>query len=466
MASRATRRLGAALGALALLAPMVWLWGFTVDDALITGRVAAHIARGIGHRFNVTGPVTDAVTPLGFAYLVAPFSGGTALGALRFTKWLGALAGLWAAAEIGCRVSGGPGSVRRFAVLLPLGLCAPLAAWCVAGMETGLIVALATAALGTHRVAPLAAGLAAALRPELFPWAMALAVGKALLGPRRGRALALAIGAVAAPSLLAVLVRLAVFGHPLPLAVWAKPSDFAHGLFYAAAALIWSGAPVLVLSSMPWRAFDGEDRVVLLAAAVHVLSLVLVGGDWMPLFRLFVPVLPGIFIVAGRIAGVAPAWATTARVALASAISGALLFDKGSVGRGVLRQRLELIANAAPALSGARRVAALDVGWVGAATEADIVDLAGVTDESIARLPGGHTSKRVPPRLLETRGVDAVALLARGEVSGDYRSAPWARAVEARVANEAAGLGFAVRAVLDLRGTPERYVVLRLQTRP
>jgi hypothetical protein len=53
-------------------------------------------------------------------------------------------------------------------------------------------------------------------------------------------------------------------------------------------------------------------------------------------------------------------------------------------------------------------VAALDIGWVGASTEASIVDLAGLTDASIAMLPGGHTSKRVDTSMLLDRGVDTV----------------------------------------------------------
>jgi hypothetical protein len=107
------------------------------------------------------------------------------------------------------------------------------------------------------------------------------------------------------------------------------------------------------------------------------------------------------------------------------------------------------------------------VGWVGAATDSDVVDLAGVTDETIGRLRGGHTSKRIPEALLEHRGVDAAVLLANGPVSAGYLpEAPWARAVEARVAREAAGLGFEPRASLELSGTAQRYVVLTVRGRP
>ena len=66
------------------------------------------------------------------------------------------------------------------------------------------------------------------------------------------------------------------------------------------------------------------------------------------------------------------------------------------------------MADARPLLEGASRVAALDVGWVGAATDADVVDLAGLTDPEIAALPGGHTSKRVDAMFLLARDPDVL----------------------------------------------------------
>jgi hypothetical protein len=94
-----------------------------------------------------------------------------------------------------------------------------------------------------------------------------------------------------------------------------------------------------------------------------------------------------------------------------------------------------------PWIASARVVAGLDVGWLGvAAPNAAIVDLAGVTDPSIARLPGGHTTKRLPEGLLDDRSVDAVVLLASpGDTTGAGRTAAsWQRGVEAVLArNEA-----------------------------
>jgi hypothetical protein len=107
----------------------------------------------------------------------------------------------------------------------------------------------------------------------------------------------------------------------------------------------------------------------------------------------------------------------------------------------------------------------VDVGWVGAATDATIVDLAGVTDVTVAARPGGHTSKRLPEGFLEQRGADAlVLLLAPGaEVATPWSRSPFARAVEHRVARQAAGLPFTVVAAPRLLGTEQKYLVLKLR---
>lgn len=464
--ARRRAALGTALGALAAAPLCAWLWGFTVDDALITARISTQIFRGIGHRFNAGGPVVDAVTPLGLPYLLAPFSRGDVLLMMHFAKWVGVLAWLASASWLGSRIARDEGRPWRFAVLVPLGLCAPLAAWSVSGMETGVIVALATFALSGGRAALPCAGLAAAWRPELIPWSVALATGRAVAKGRSVPGVARAAATVVAPSVVVAFARVVAFGHAVPLAVWAKPSDFAHGAYYVAAALLWTSAPALVVAPGAVRRLDRDTRAVLVAAVVHSLSLVVAGGDWMALFRLFVPVLPGLFLVGSRLIRVASPWASGARWVVATFASGALLFDKGAATRGVGTQRHELIERARPLLARAARVAALDVGWVGAATSSDVVDLAGVTDESVARLPGGHTSKRIPPLFLEQRGADTVVLLVDGPVPvSDWRRSPWARAVEARVAREAADLGFVLRGVLELRGTRQTYVVLGLQNR-
>src|SRR5689334_13669498 len=91
----------AAWGLAAALPGALLLRGFTVDDALITARIASHLAGGVGYRFNPSGPVVDAVTPLGYAHLLALGGEASPLGMLERGRALGLGAYLLAAALLG-----------------------------------------------------------------------------------------------------------------------------------------------------------------------------------------------------------------------------------------------------------------------------------------------------------------------------------------------------------------------------
>ena len=363
-----------ALGAACALVPALAMWGFTVDDALIPIRYAHHLAHGVGYRFDAQGPSTDGVTPLPWSFVLAPLAGGV----------------------LGARIGeGAEGRVRSglaATALLVMGLAFAIGAWAASGLETGVATALATLAV-TRSKRPLQvavlAGLAASLRPELVVWAVAIAAGTALAKGRvladeaaladqapRGRRGALVGAAVAfAPFAICAILRLAFFGRPAPLALWR-----ARGLALA----------------------------IVLAFAAHAATVAAAGGDWMPYARLLVPVAPSLVIAFVELAKVTkPAW-SAARLAAALLLGVLLAWRAAPAGRGVYHDRVDLIARARPELEAAHVVAALDIGWVSAATEARIVDLAGLTDPSIALLPGGHTSKRVDVSMLLDRGVDTV----------------------------------------------------------
>src|SRR5687768_2042879 len=94
-------RLGALLGAAAALIGVASGWGFSVDDALISLRVAQHLGLGHGYRFNVDGSSVDCVTPLGWAHLLAPFSSGDLYRNLNWVSAAGALAWIAAGALLG-----------------------------------------------------------------------------------------------------------------------------------------------------------------------------------------------------------------------------------------------------------------------------------------------------------------------------------------------------------------------------
>jgi hypothetical protein len=454
------------LGALIALVPALWMWGFTVDDALISVRYARHLAAGIGWRFDAGGPSTDGVTPLPYPLILAPLAGADALVVLARAKALGLLAWTSAGAAIGGAVSEAPLG-GRLAALATLALSVPVGAYAVSGMETALAMSLASWAavcVARPRTAALLAGLAASLRPEMAPWALTLAVGAAIAQRRSPAACAATGGLALAPFVLCAVIRAVAWGRPAPLALMAKPSDLDHGLLYAGAACVVTLTPVLVVAP---RALARTPRalVVTLAAVAHVAAVVVVGGDWMPLARLMAPVAPSLAYAGALASERARPIATAVRAALAVGLGVVLLARGGSDARHVGADRAALVAEARPWLAGARRVAALDIGWLSAATEADIVDLAGLTDPEIAALPGGHTSKRVDARFLLERDPDALLLYLPYGLPDGLASWPKAqpgRVVEARLMNDdAIPRHFTPAAWLPLRAGGAGYILLR-----
>jgi hypothetical protein len=455
--ARARSLAGGVVAALLLALCMAWLWGFTVDDALITARVAHHLARGLGHRFNPGGPEVDAVTPFGFAYLLAPFAAAGPLAAWHAAKVLGGLSMLPAAFALGRRVMERSSSASYgSALIVTLATSVPLSAWAVAGMETGLVTALCVAALGRGVVSDACAALAAAWRPELGPWCVAVRLGLALAHGASGRRAALSAAAPMLAVLVVALLRAWLFGRPAPLSVLAKPSDWEHGLRYALFGFVQTGLPLMLLSPFGLRRGAPVARALTVAAAVHFAALVAAGGDWMSLYRLVVPVLPSCVLAAAELSRVVRPWASWSRLALALAMSCYVGLSLQGAARRVSGDREQLIAQARPLLEGAVAVAALDVGWVGAATGTTIVDLAGVTDERVAVLPGGHTSKRIDDALLRGRHVDAVVLLRYPALAQGY-----AREVERRLMTLPAARELTLVKTLPAGPPTQVYDVLR-----
>jgi hypothetical protein len=245
----------------------------------------------------------------------------------------------------------------------------------------------------------------------------------------------------------------------------AKPSDLTHGVAYAGAACVVTLVPLLVIAPFALRR-EARALAIVLAAVAHVCAIVVVGGDWMPYARLMVPVVPSLAYAAALASAHAHRIATIARSFTVMGLGAMLIARGGALGRRVGTDRVALIAEAGPVLADARCVAALDVGWVSAATDADIVDLAGLTDPTIAALPGGHTSKRVDAMFLLSRRPDAVLLYAPAGLPGGrlgaWQDAAYPRVVEARLArDEVIARHFGPVAWLALGPSSGGYVVLR-----
>ncbi|MEO6419351.1 MAG: hypothetical protein ABIP39_08105, partial [Polyangiaceae bacterium] len=422
------------------LGPALYLWNFTVDDALIPVRYARHLADGAGYRFNVPGDVTDGVTPLAWPFVLAPFAHGDALAVLMHAKYMNLLSWLGAAAMLGSAIGRAPASrVIKAASLVVLALVVPVAAHAVSGLETGLAIALGTAAavhVERAHLCAILAGLAASLRPEMLPWALVLTAGAGWVANASLRARIGSVLIAGAPFALAVLARLVFFGRAAPLSLLAKPSDLTHGVAYAGAAAILSLTPIVAFAPLA-LVRSRTAAAIAGAGVVHVLAVAFAGGDWMPYARLMAPIAPSLLYAFVLAAPHAHRVATSARVAVAVAVGAYFMVYSAPQGRHVQRDREALAVLARPFLVGARSVATLDIGWPSAATEAPIIDLAGLTDPEIAVLPGGHTSKRVDVPFLLARKPEYVLVFvdkrANDSLEG-WRDALFTRVLEARFA--------------------------------
>src|SRR5690606_31154808 len=181
-------------------------------------------------------------------------------------------------------------------------------------------------------------------------------------------------------------------------------------------------------------------------------------------YRLFVPVLPSVIAVGALLQQHSTLVAGVERAVPVLFVSGALWWYQAADARAVSAARAQLIETARPLLGSSSVIAGVDIGWLGAAApEATIVDLAGVTDPTIAPLPGGHTTKRVPSSLLVHRDVATLVLLLADH---EKLQTPWYDSafhygVDALLGSTAHDLGFEPVGQVPLPRTPRSYVVLR-----
>jgi hypothetical protein len=413
-------------------------WPYTVDDAYIVARYAARIVSGLGYTSSgkelsdgVTGPLwlvpgMFAARLRGDPVVVAKVAGLSAM----------ALAVVLVLRRLRARAQG----VRYVFLAVVLVACQPtLGTWGVAGLETGAatlalcVALLASTARPRPRLWSTSLALAALpwLRPELAFAALAV------LG-----VLSLRIGARSWPAWLATIAsalatcvfRQAMFGELLPLAYYAKLGTLGDGVEYTLRSLlVLSAGSGLIAVAFAIRHGRSDDRAAGAVLIAHTLAVVLAGGDWMPGFRLFVPVLP--LYVALVAVGVQSmlrarrgAWLVAVTLAPVLGLSSLDLVTRIPEIRDGAHQRAQA-ARALGAVLHARatRIALVDVGQLGTLADRELVDLGGITDPEIARLPGGHLDKHIPESLIARRAPDAILLHSTNaaadlDASGQLRS--------------------------------------------
>jgi len=312
-------------------------------------------------------------------------------------------------------------SLGKLAAPLTAALCltsVPLAIWPVAGLETGLATLFTTEiVLGvTRSPAPrigwtgCCVALCAWLRPELGPLCLAALIAlQVRVGSRALRAWAIGLSGA-----LAVLAwRKLLFDHWLPMSSAAKPPELGHGFDYVFMLLRRPESLLAFGVFLMARRLAGKARVaprfLWVALLAHGCSVMLVGGDWMPGFRLFCAVAPlfawclaqAFLVIWLKRRGLF--WCSLLPLLL---LRGFVLAQELSVARaaGLTRERtlpvLERLLHEQRGL-----VAAVDVGLLGEAYSGPILDLGGLTDPRIAYLPGGHLDKRLASSWLRAQNV-------------------------------------------------------------
>ncbi|MGC8836932.1 MAG: hypothetical protein ACP5UM_00830 [Anaerolineae bacterium] len=314
-------RQGGALLLLGLLAFGMGVWalhGFLVDDAYIGFRYVRQAVQGQGWVYNVSERVEGYSNFLWLVLLLPAAAAGMdlvlAAKALGIAVGAGALVAGWALARHLLREEGLPEAWAGWAVVL-LGCNPAFAAWAVGGLEAPLFALLVT--LGAWRLAgeqqegralPWSAfllALAAMTRPEgaLF-FLLALGeqawcwVQRRQVPSRRSWAWTAAFACTFGPYLA---WRWTTYGYPFPNTVYVKswglhPRAFLEGTYYLYQLVTLHGGLAFALG-LPAAVFlassgGGTARRVALWAGAYLFLTWLGGGDWMPLGRLGVHVLP------------------------------------------------------------------------------------------------------------------------------------------------------------------------------
>ena len=312
----------------------------TVDDAFISFRYARNLVDGHGLVFN-PGERVEGYTNFLWV-LCASLSLAASVDPELACRWVGLAASV---ASLAAAVRFGPSSPRHPAALW----CAPallavspaFAVWATGGLEAPLFAALIVwgtglAAEGIERAELPASsavlfGLAALARPEGAPVAVVVA-GAALALCRRERGFwprwCVWVGVFLAIVTPYLLWRWQYYGYPLPNTFYAKvggsAAQFRRGLAYAHDWLSVTGYWILPIAAAAFLAAR-RRLVALLATAAGALAalVVAVGGDGLPMYRFFVPVLGPLALLVGW--GVYACLERVTRVGLARAIAVAAI---------------------------------------------------------------------------------------------------------------------------------------------
>jgi hypothetical protein len=423
--------LGLALPMMMAAAHMWRVRTFTIDDAYISYRYARNLAHGVGLVYN-PGERIEGYTNFLWTLILA---GGIRVGVDPdlLAKLLGAASALGSIAlayGIAGRIL--PYTVVPATATWLLGSSIVATGWSVFGLETGFFVCLVLAGtylffVESEELAPpgaaappawsrvpwsgLVFALAGLARPEapMFVAVLMLSLGRGVIHRKNLLRAALFL----APVLAHVAFRHAYYGTWLPNTFAAKTGNLAAQLPAGAA---YIGGWAAHVGELPYLAVLGvafgalrrrRDVLVLVALALAVLGYVaIVGGDWMKFFRFMAPFEPLCFILVDvgvrRTLELADGPTNVAICALAAWIGVHRYAALRDAQIEILQKdkRFWDMATGGTArwllINEPGKVALGDIGYVGWQTDYPILDLLGLVDPVISKLPGGYTQKLGP----------------------------------------------------------------------
>ncbi len=299
----------------AVLAGGLWYFHYMPDDAYIGMRYAANLSGGEGLVFNPGERVEGYTNFLWVIILAAAAKAGIPLvhGAriLSLVFSVGTLLLAWRI----CEKTSGRGAA--FAAPLILAASTPFVTWALSGTEIPLFTFLLTAGMlllttgrGPRAVFAVFA-LLTLVRPEGAAYYILAAALLVVRGekPRRVAAEGILVAALLLGPYLAWKIH--YFGGLLPNTFYAKTgapaAQFRNGLAYTLRFAAWyawlPAAAVLLLRAGGKAAAVRAENYGSLIVPLSVIGLnwiivTVLGGDWMPMYRMLVPGIPAIAVMA------------------------------------------------------------------------------------------------------------------------------------------------------------------------
>lgn len=422
--SRFPTWLGVMVGIILLGAHLSYYAYVVVDDSYISFRYARNFARGDGLLFN---PGQEPVEGYSNFLWVVMLAGASRLGLeiSLVSKVLGLVFAILSLIGMVLFMhQSGSNKFILWTAALWLAASGVYAMWSMSGMETSLLASLLFLSLillgreetsGRGFASGFILALIALARAEGFIFFFAALAVRILNHIRRHSARTILeeikwLSAFLLPFSTHLLWRISYYGYWFPNTVYAKAGGgyiyhMLRGLYYLYQFLAMGGALLVLLIGVAAliHAKQPEIRHALTGAGFYITLITLAGGDWMPQFRFFAPILPVLCALAAiGLSLVTTLWRQTGLQSpgIFGGLVAALILGL-FLGESIQSQEIERTTRnfAASTLAGhtnaawlrknsmpGESIALVDAGILSFETELQIIDMIGLNDAHIAHL--------------------------------------------------------------------------------